>query len=114
MLVLDDALVSSTSKSRQWYRLKILQLDALFTLQHLEKLSLEIELLRSDNSLSMNLSVYVYIYYAKLSYRNKDIKPARDYLDKAVSLLTLINDKYPDPIRLIEIANLQISLKEYE
>lgn len=114
LLVLDDALTSSTSKSRQWYRLKILQLDALFTLQHLEKLSLEIELLRSDNTLPMNLSVYVYIYHAKLNYGNKDIKPTRDYLDKAVNLLTLINDKYPDPIKLIEIANLQISLKEYE
>ncbi|PKG82174.1 hypothetical protein CXF85_14860 [Colwellia sp. 75C3] len=114
LLLLDDALASSTVKSRQWYRLKLIQLDALFTLQHFDKLSLEIETLLSYNTLPINFSIYVYIYYAKLSYGNKDIKPTRDYLDKAVSLLTQINDKYQDPIRLIEISNLQIAMKEYE
>ncbi|PKI16752.1 tetratricopeptide repeat protein [Colwellia sp. 12G3] len=114
LLVLDDALASSTSKSRQWYRIKLLQLDALFTLQHFEKLSSEIETLLSYSALPMNFSVYVYIYHAKLSYSNKDIKPAKYYLDKALNLLTQINDKYPDPIRLIEVANLQIAMKEHE
>ncbi len=112
--VLDDALENSISKSRQWYRLKLLQLDALFTLQHLTKLATEINNLLSYDTLPVNFSVYVYIYHAKLSYANNEVIIAKNYLDKALSLLTQIHGKYPDPIRLIEIANLQTSMKDYQ
>lgn len=114
LLLLNDALTSSTTKSRQWYRLKLLQLDAFFTLQQLEELSSELETLLTYDTLPVNFSIYVYIYHAKLLYGTKDISAAKEFLTKAVSLLTQLNDKYPKPMRLIEIANLQTSLKDYE
>ena len=114
LLLLDDALISSPTYSRQWYRLKLHQLDAFFTLQQLNNLSAEIDALLTNTTLPINFSVYVYIYYAKLSYLKEDIKPAKEYLNRAVNLLTKINDKYPKSLRLIEIANLQTSIKDYE
>jgi tetratricopeptide (TPR) repeat protein len=114
LLLLDDALVTSPAKSRQWYRLKLLQLDAFFTLQQLKNLSTEIDTLLIDTSLPINFSVYVYIYYAKLNHAKDNIEPAKKYLDKAVLLLKELNNKYPKPMRLIEIANLQTAMKDYD
>lgn len=111
---LENALADSTSRSRQWYRLKLLQLDALFILQQFKKLSEEIDALLTYDELPINFSVYVYIYHAKLNYGKGQISTAKKYLSKAVNLLTSINDKYPKPMRLIEIANLQISMKDFE
>jgi len=113
LLSLDDALSSSPPNSRQWYHLKQLQLDAFFTLQQFKKLSDEIDTLLTKDSLPINFSVYVYLYHAKLSFGENQLLQAHEYLDKAVNLLTQINDKYPKPMRLIEIANLQVSLKDY-
>jgi tetratricopeptide (TPR) repeat protein len=112
--LIDDVLVSSTPNSRQWYRLKLHQLDAFFTLQQFEKLSLEVNFLLTDQTLPINVSVYVYLYHAKLCFKNKDIIQAHEYINKTVNLMTQLNDKYPNPMRLIEIANLQTSMKDYE
>jgi len=114
LLSLDSALTSSTIKSRQWSRLKLLQLDALFTLQQFKELADEVDILLTYDGLPINFSVYVYLYHAKLSYGEKKLTTAREFLNKAVNLLTEINDKYPKPMRLIEIANLQVSMRDYE
>jgi len=114
LLSLDSALTTSPLKSRQWYRLKLLQLEAFFTLQQFDKLNSEIDILLTYDVLPISFSVYVYLYHAKLNYGESDITTAKEYLDKAVNLLTEINDKYPKPMRLIEIANLQISMKDFE
>jgi tetratricopeptide (TPR) repeat protein len=113
LLSLEGALATSKPNSRQWYRLKLLELDALFALQQFKDLSDEIDRLLTRETLPLNFSVYVYLYHAKLSFGKKELSQAHEYLDKAINLLTQINDKYPKPMRLIEIANLQISMKDF-
>ena len=112
--VIDDALSSLIINSRPWAHLKLLQLDALFNLQKFDALAQELTPLIANDNLPVNFSVYVYIYHAKLLLGNQEKDLAQQYLAKAVSLLNEINDKYPEPVRLIEIANVQIVLKDYQ
>ncbi len=114
LLSLENTLTSSTAKTRKWYRLKLMQLDAFFTLQQFDKLSSEIDILLTYDELPISFSMYVYLYHAKLNYGAHEITTAKEYLNKAVNLLTEINEKYPKPMRLIEIANLQISMRDFE
>jgi len=114
LLSLESALISTATKSRPWYRLKLLQLEALFTLQQFDKLTNEIDPLLTYDALPVSFSVYVYLYHAKLSYGRGEVTTAKVYLNKAVNLLTEINEKSPKPMRLIEIANLQISMRDFE
>jgi tetratricopeptide (TPR) repeat protein len=113
LLEVETALLTSLNESRQWYRLKLLKLDALFNLQKVDQLSTEINALLTLKTRPINFSVYVYIYHAKILNSIKDNTLAKKYIEKAINLLKQINDKYPDPMRLIEIANIQLSMKEY-
>jgi len=113
LLNVETALLTSMNESRQWYRLKLFQLDALFNLQKFDQLSAEINTLLTLKTRPINFSVYVYIYHAKILNSKKETSLAKIYIEKAINLLEKINDKYPDPMRLIEIANIQAAMKEH-
>ena len=112
--IIDSALTSTTKNTRPWNHLKRLQLDALFNLQKFDILAEELAPLLANNNLPVNFAVYVYIFHAKLLLGNQEIDLAKQYLNKSVGLLHEINNKYPNPLRLIDIANVQIVLKDYE
>jgi hypothetical protein len=123
LALLEVALNDSQPSSTQWYRFKKLRLIALFDLQKTTQLTQEINywMSLSESELSQlppNFAVYIYIYNAKLANASgtdeKHQQEATLYLDKAVKLLSDINETAPSPFRLIEIANLQISMKRYE
>ncbi|MCW8833053.1 MAG: hypothetical protein OQK09_11315 [Colwellia sp.] len=119
LALLEVGLNDSQEYSRQWYRFKQLRLVALFELQRLELLQQEINqwlvaIGEPNNDIPPSFAVYIYIYHAKLLVGIADDKEVNLYLNKAVNLLSDINSKLPSPLRLIEIANLQISMHEFE
>ena len=110
---LEEGLNSSEPRSRQWFRFKQLRLINLFDLQKWELLKKEVNVWLLDEKMPPNFAVYVYIYHAKLHANDKSTQEFSFYLTKATNLLSEINSKSFSPLRLIEIANLQISHRKY-
>ncbi len=110
---LEIGLNGSQPHSRQWFRFKQLRLFNLFDLQKLPQLKQEVNYWLFADNMPPNFAVYVYIYHAKLSSADGLSNESTTYLNKATNLLNDINIKSFSPLRLIEIANLQISLKSY-
>ncbi len=106
-------LSSSKAHSRQWFRFKQLRLFNLFDLQKWSLLRKELDNWLLVDDIPPNFAVYVYIYHAKLNLHDQDDGEFTRYLTKATDILNEINSNYFSPLRLIEIANLQISLKNY-
>jgi len=110
---LEVGLNTSEPQSRQWFRFKQLRLFNLFDLQKWSLLRQEVDYWLLADNLPPNFAVYVYIYHAKLSINDQSSGEHTRYLTKATNLLSEINAKSFSPLRLIEIANLQIALKNY-
>lgn len=110
---LEIGLNASVAHSRQWFRFKQLRLFNLFDLQRWELLRQEVNYWLLAENMPTNFAVYVYIYHAKLSAKQSPSEYSF-YLTKATNLLSEINTKSFSPLRLVEIANLQIALKNYD
>jgi len=110
---LEVGLNSSKPQSRQWYRFKQLRLFNLFDLQKWTLLKQEVNQWLLVDNMPTNFAVYIYIYHAKLSHSEQSSDEYIRYLTKATNLLSEINTKSFSPLRLIEISNLQIALKNY-
>lgn len=110
---LEEGLNSTEPRSRQWFRFKQLRLLNLFDLQKWELLQQEVNLWLFDTNLPPSFAVYVYIFQAKLHASDNSSDEFSYYLTKATDLLSAINEKSFSPLRLIEIANLQISHAKY-
>ena len=110
---LEIGLNSSREYSRQWFRLKQLRLFNLFDLKKWEQLKQDINRWVLTDDMPPNFAVYIYIYHAKLNLNTQAPDEFIAYLTKATDLLNEINATYFSPLRLIEITNLQISLKKY-
>ena len=100
--------------SRQWFRFKQLRLFNLFDLQRWHLLRQEVDYWLLNENMPTNFAVYVYIYHAKLSISDKNIDEFTFYIKKAEQLLNEININSFSPLRLIEIANLQISSNNHK
>jgi tetratricopeptide (TPR) repeat protein len=110
---LEIGLNASKPYSRQWFRFKQLRLFNLFDLKKWTLLRQEVNYWLLDDKMPTNFAVYVYIYHAKLKFSEQSTAEYTHYLTKATNLLSEINTKSFSPLRLIEIANLQISLQNY-
>lgn len=110
---LEIGLNTSKPNSRQWFRFKQLRLFNLFDLQKWTQLRQEVDYWLLADNMPPNFAVYVYIYHAKLTFNGQASDEYIRYLTKATNLLSDINTKSFSPLRLIEIANLQIALKNY-
>ena len=110
---LEVGLNTSQRHSRQWFRFKQLRLFNLFDLQKWSQLKQEVDNWLHNDNMPSNFAVYIYIYHAKLSLNNEAHDDFIRYLNKATDLLSDINTNAFSPLRLIEISNLQISLKNY-
>lgn len=98
-----------TLQSRLWYKYKLLELEALFNLQRFDKLREEANYWSTQPSIPVTFKVYVLIYRAKLSSGRVSKEITQTYLDEAITTLSEIHEMVPRPMRLIEIANLQLS-----
>jgi hypothetical protein len=110
---LEVGLNTSPPHSRQWFRFKQLRLFNLFDLNKWTLLQQEVNYWLLAENMPTNFAVYVYIYHAKLKLGEQSTAEYTHYLTKATNLLNEINTKSFSPLRLIEIANLQIALQNY-
>lgn len=123
---LDLGLNSTKLYSRQWFRFKKLRLENLFSLQKYHQLQKEIDYWAPKKDTPVHFAVNVYIYQAKLLkyqalHSNVDllsndekVRQIKASLTKASQILSEMNTAFESPIKLIEIANLQFSLQNYE
>jgi tetratricopeptide (TPR) repeat protein len=105
-------LKSVKQKSRIWFRLMQLKLSSLFILQHSDELYQETKRWINDEDLPPPFQVTLYMYYAKSLLGSGDREEGKRYIYKAKQQLALMNEVYPSPIKLIEIANLQMFIGE--
>ena len=109
----DLELKNVKEKSRLWFRLMQFKLSSLFILQHGEELYEETKRWIHDEDLPIPFQVTLYMYYAKSCLFYGDKEEGKRYIYKAKEKLALMNEAYPSPIKLIEIANLQMYIGEF-
>ena len=109
-----EPLLSSTQQpSRTWYKYKLLQLEALFNLGKITELKQALAPFIHKENLPEAFTVYIKIYYAKALGNDKQRDESKKYIQEALTLLYQIQEQLPRPMRLIEIANLQLIDKQF-
>jgi tetratricopeptide (TPR) repeat protein len=106
-------LKSAKAKSRLWFSLMQFKLTSLFILQHTDELYEETKRWIHDEDLPVPFQVTLYMYYAKSCIYYGDKEEGKKYIYKAKEQLAVMNGAYPSPIKLIEIANLQMYIGEF-
>jgi len=99
-------------KSLIWFSLMQFKLTSLFILQKSDESFRITQRWINEPDLPVAFQVTLYIYHAKhiLSYGDK--AEGKKFIYKAKRQLARMNEVYPSPIRLIEIANLQMFIGE--
>lgn len=99
--------------SNEWYRVKAFQLNYLFDKHQFKQLQHEAEQLLQRTDLPEVFRVQLYFYYAKaLNYFGNHTE-AKEYASRAVAILKDIYAVFGNPLRVVELANLQITLGEF-
>ncbi|WP_286234029.1 tetratricopeptide repeat protein [Thalassotalea sediminis] len=81
---------------------------ALFNLQRNKELREETSKWIDQQSLPIPFKITVYIYHAKSLRAFEEQEKIRTYVDKAMTLLKQMNEVFYSPMRLVELANLQM------
>ncbi|GHE89118.1 tetratricopeptide repeat protein [Thalassotalea profundi] len=102
----------TTPNTYIWYDLLQHKFDALFDLQKISELNKAVTPWIDQEKLPNSFKITVYIYYAKTSFIQEDIDRAYLYSQKAKNKLIEMNQVFPSPMRLIQLANLQMRLNE--
>ena len=113
-LYLEQQLSAFPPFSLGWYRVKGFQLDYLFDHHQFLPLQAEVELLLQQQALPDILKVQVYFYYAKALFVNGQAEAAKLYANKAMLMLQEVYTAFGNPLRIVELANLQYSLGEFD
>lgn len=95
-----------------WFDLLQHKFDALFDLQKFEELNQAIMPWIEQQKLPNSFQITVFIYYAKTSFLQQNNDDAHKYSQKAKEKLIEMNQVFPSPMRLIQLANLQMRLEE--
>ncbi|SNY55114.1 Tetratricopeptide repeat-containing protein [Arsukibacterium tuosuense] len=111
---LEQQLSAFPTFSYGWYRVKGFQLDYMYDQHQFLALQVEAELLLQQQTLPDMLKVQVYFYYAKTLLITGEAETAKHYADKAMLMLQEVYAVFGNPLRIIELANLQYSLGELE
>lgn len=111
---IDDVLVSVHPKSRLYFEVLQYKLEALFNLKHREQLNQETEQWLNHPNLPLTFQVTNAIYFAKSSWELNKVDKANEAYLFALSLLKQVNSEFPSPLRLVQFANLQMQLEEYD
>lgn len=95
-----------------WFDLLQHKFDALFDLQKFEELNQAIMPWIEQQKLPNSFQITLFIYYAKTSFLQENNDDAHKYSQKAKEKLVEMNQVFPSPMRIIKLANLQMSLEE--
>lgn len=110
----DDLLNTIPSNSRIYFEVLQYKYEALFNLQHNEALYNETKKWLNNDKLPILFQITNAIYFAKTALDKGEKEASVENYLLAKSLLGQINEQYPSPIRLVQFANLQMMLKEYQ
>lgn len=98
--------------SPAWYKMKSYQLDYFYDGQTFTTLYNETEALLAHDALPDAFQLQLYFYYAKTSFYLDKTAQARHYAHLAVTKLQDVFSSFGTPLRLVELANLHISLQD--
>lgn len=111
---LQTELAKQPIKSTAWYKLQSYLLDFYFDKQRVTELrQLAEQLLQLEDNPQV-LQAQLYFYYAKALLQQGERKLATDYANLAGNKISALFDGFGDPLRLVELANLQISLQQFD
>lgn len=119
LIDVNQALLITKEQSRVWYDLTQYKIESLFLLQNGPELYAVTKPWINIDTLPVPFKVSIYIYYAKsLAYDSdtdgEQIKAeSRKYIKKAEQQLDLINSAYPDPMLLIQLANIKMFVGDH-
>ncbi|AWL12353.1 hypothetical protein HMF8227_01883 [Saliniradius amylolyticus] len=106
-------LKSTPESSRRWLTLKQYQLESLFLLEKFPRLKRESLALLEREPLPPVLEVRAEIYLAKSLIILSEKKSGEAHLHSAIEKLNHLNEVVPNPLRLVDVANLYLYLNEY-
>lgn len=101
-------------KSADWYKLQSYLLDFYFDKQQLGALRQLAEQLLQFEDNPVVLQAQLYFYYAKVLLQQNERGLAIQYAKMASNKINDLFDGFGDPLRLVELANLHISLGQFD
>lgn len=110
----DEALLAAPKHSRIYFEILQYKMEALFNLQKGDELYKETKKWIDMPDLPLPFQVTNAIYYAKSAWHIGEKDEARKSYLLAKDLLSKMNEVYPSPLRLVQFANLQMQLNEYQ
>tara|TARA_B100000700_G_C15042254_1_gene855935 strand:- start:2172 stop:3077 length:906 start_codon:yes stop_codon:yes gene_type:complete len=104
---INQQLASSEIGSARWYEIKSYQLDYFYDKMEFQALKESAEPFITSEELPVVFQVQVYFYYAKSTHYLGDSETGHKYATKAFEKLQAIFDSFGNPMRMVELANLQ-------
>lgn len=104
---INQQLASSEIGSARWYEIKSYQLDYFYDKMEFQTLKDSAEPFITSEELPVVFQVQVYFYYAKSVHYFGDFETGHKYATKAFEKLQAIFDSFGNPMRMVELANLQ-------
>ena len=105
--LLQRQLADVTPQSVQWYKLTSYQLDYLYDKLQFAALLQQTEQLLQQPALPPVFRTQLYFYHAKMLKSVGRMTQARHYADLAAAQLSDMYQAFADPLRILELANLQ-------
>ncbi|GLX78311.1 hypothetical protein tinsulaeT_16510 [Thalassotalea insulae] len=111
---IDSTIEMVPPKSRVYFQILQYKYEALLNLQHMERLYNETKYWLNQPELPFLFQISNAIYFAKAALRMGDQQGSITSYRFAKSLLGQMNNEYPSPLRLVQFANLQMQLSEFQ
>lgn len=111
---IDSELSNENQSQLVKYDLLQYRFVALFNLQRNKSLLQETSKWLSHDNLPISFKITVYIYHAKSLRSFGESKKTKIYAEKAIALLKQMNEIFPSPMRLVELANLTMQYGEVQ
>lgn len=109
---LEPELTGVKKGSLYWYELTLYKLDSLFELQKDDELFMLTSQLVADQQLAQkgpaHFRARLYIYFAKLLYKNKNTQASAYYLQQATTLLASLHQADFNPLTMVQLINVQM------
>ena len=107
LVYINERIEQSELHSTRWYKAKSYLFDYYYDKNDYETLKIIVEPFAERDDLPEVFKVQAYFYYAKALHFYHDDERAKIYANKALTDIKLMYDAFADPMRMLELANLQ-------
>lgn len=114
LLELQRQLQQQQVGSKGWYKLESYLLDYYYDKIDFTSLKLQAEMLLQRQDVPSVVLAQLYFYYAKTLIHFQQPEQAAVYGQKAANLVTELYKSFGNPLRLVELANLQKALGQHD